>query len=47
MCRSMNSVLGEMVSTPDVKRSSARTCTTRENALYVHSSGDLGEVDKY
>ena len=43
----MNSVLGGMVSTPDLKHSLARTCMTRDNALYVHSSGDLGEVDEY
>ena len=39
---SMNSVLGGMVSSPDLKHSLARRGTTRYNALYVHSSGDHG-----
>ena len=47
MCHSMNSVLGGMVSTPDLKHSLARTCMTRDNALSVHSSGELGKVDEY
>ena len=47
MCYSMNSVLGEMVSTPDVKHSLARRGTTSYNALYVHSCSDLREVDEY
>ena len=43
----MNSVLGGMVSTPDLKHSLARRGTTSDNASYVHSSSDLGEVDEY
>ena len=43
----MNAVLGWMVSTPHLKHSLERTCKTRDNALYVHSSGDLCEVDEY
>ena len=43
----MISVLGAIVSTPHLKHSFARTCMPRDNALYVHSSGDLGEADEY
>ena len=43
----MNAVLGWMVSTPHLKHSFARACMARNNALYVHSSGDLGEADEY
>ena len=47
MCHIMNSVLGAIVSTPDLKHSLARRGTTRDNALYVHSSGSVGMVDEY
>ena len=43
----MNSVLGAIVSTPDLKHSLARTCMTRVNAMDIHSSGSVGMVDEY
>ena len=47
MCHIMNSVLGGIVSTSDLKHSLARSCMARDNPLFVDSSGDLGEVDEY
>ena len=43
----MNSVLGAIVSTPDVKQSLACTCMTRGIAMDIRSSGSVGIVDEY